>query len=64
MDIVIVREADSYQLLHGHLRLANILRTAGEAWVDVKGDCRVRIVRERSQYVVHRDGLQFLLHRQ
>ncbi|GIZ53128.1 hypothetical protein [Noviherbaspirillum aridicola] len=64
MDIVIVREGDGYRLLHGHLRLANILRTTGEAWVHVKGDCEVRIVRVRSQYVVHREGRPYPLHRQ
>jgi hypothetical protein len=64
MDIVIVREGDGYRLLHGHLRLANVLRTAGEAKVHVKGEGELRITRVRSEYLVDREGLQRPLHRQ
>lgn len=64
MDIVIVREGDGYRLLHGHLRLANVLRGAGEARVPVKGEGELRILRIRNEYVVDRDGCHTPLRRQ
>lgn len=64
MDIVIVREGKGYRLLHGHLRLANVLRTSGEARVHVKGEGELRILRVRSEYVVDLDGRLCPLHRQ
>jgi hypothetical protein len=51
-DIVIVREGEAYRLLHGHLRLANVLRANGEAWIEVSEGHRVRIVQARGGYLV------------
>jgi hypothetical protein len=51
-DIVIVREGGAYRLLHGHLRLANVLKANGEAWVEVPGGHRVRIVQAPNGYLV------------
>ncbi|HEY8606021.1 MAG TPA: hypothetical protein VIM12_02755 [Noviherbaspirillum sp.] len=63
MDIVIIKDGDGYRLLHGHLRLANILRTNGEAIVHVQGEGEVRVVRVRNEYMAGRDGKQKPLHR-
>lgn len=52
MDIVIVRDGDGYRLLHGQLRLANVLREAGNALVHVPGEGDLRVLRERSGYIV------------
>lgn len=51
-DIVIVREGGAYRLLHGHLRLANLLKAEGEAWVALSGDERVKIMRSPDGYLV------------
>jgi hypothetical protein len=58
MDIVIIREGDGYRLLHGHLRLANVLREAAAVNVHVHGEGEVQVVRVRSRYMVKRDGQQ------
>ena len=55
-DIVIVRDGDAYRLLHGHLRLANVLRESGEVCVDVQGEGHLKITRIRNQYLVGKDG--------
>lgn len=60
-DIVIIRDGDTYRLLHGHLRLANILRGAGEAWVTVPESDRVRITQGRQGYRVASGTQQFPL---
>jgi hypothetical protein len=51
-DIVIVRDGDGYRLLHGHLRLANILRASEEIQVDVRGEGTVKVAKTRNGYVV------------
>lgn len=51
-DIVIVCEGGAYRLLHGHLRLANLLKAEGEAWVALSGDERVKIMRSPNGYLV------------
>ena len=52
MDIVIVRDGEEYRLLHGHLRLANMLREARDVVVHVRGEGELRVGREHSHYVV------------
>lgn len=52
MDIVIVRDGEGYRLLHGQLRLANMLRDAGKAVVPVPGEGELSVLRERSGYIV------------
>ena len=61
-DIVIVREGDGYRLLHGHLRLANVMRTSDEVEVEVCGEGKVRIVKTRGGYVVGKDGQRLPLY--
>ena len=39
-------------MLHGHLRLANVLNANGEAWVEVAGGDRVRIIQALHGYLV------------
>lgn len=51
-DIVIVRDGDGYRLLHGHLRLANVLRAAEEIEVEVRGEGPVKVRKTGSGYVV------------
>ena len=60
-DIVIVYEAGAYRLVHGHLRLANVLKADGEAWVEVSGGERVRIVQAASGYLVANGAQQLPL---
>jgi hypothetical protein len=61
-DIVIVRDGDGYRLLHGHLRLANVMRTSDEIAVEVRGEGKVRIVKTHNGYVVGKDGQRLLLY--
>ncbi|RJG07642.1 hypothetical protein D3870_18025 [Noviherbaspirillum cavernae] len=54
MDIVIIRDGAGYRLLHGHLRLSNVLQSCGEAIVEVAGEGEVRILKTRVGYIVGR----------
>jgi hypothetical protein len=49
-DILIIREGDSYRVLHGYLRLVNELHLYGEVEVDVIGEGKIKIVRTRRGY--------------
>ena len=60
-DIVVVREGNSYRLVHGHLRLANTLKADGEAWVQLSGGDRVRIIQAADGYRVAGDVQQLPL---
>jgi hypothetical protein len=51
-DVVIVREEGAYRLLHGHLRLANLLREQPEVWIEMPGMEPVRVLRTARGYVV------------
>lgn len=62
-DIVIVRDGDAYRLLHGHLRLANVLRAADEIEVDVQGEGPVKVRKTRNGYVVGTDTRRLPLYR-
>ena len=62
-DIVIIREGDAYRLLHGHLRLANVLRTSEEIDIEVRGEGRVRIMKTTGGYLVGKDGQRLPLRR-
>ncbi|HZW22740.1 hypothetical protein [Noviherbaspirillum sp.] len=62
-DIVIVRDGDAYRLLHGHLRLANVLRAADEIEVEVRGEGMVKVRKTGNGYVVARDARRLPLYR-
>jgi len=62
-DIVIVRDGDAYRLLHGHLRLANVLRAADEIEVEVRGEGMVKVRKTGNGYVVARDARKLPLYR-
>lgn len=62
-DIVIVRDGDGYRLLHGHLRLANVLRASGEIEVEVRGEGIVKVKKTRNGYVVGSDARRLPLYR-
>ena len=62
-DIVIVRDGDGYRLLHGHLRLANVLRAAGEIEVEVRGEGTVTVTKTRHGYMVGSDTRRLPLYR-
>jgi hypothetical protein len=55
-DILIVRDGEAYRLLHGHLRLANVLRQVNAIEIDVRDEGRVRILKTRNGYVVEKDS--------
>ncbi|HYC41714.1 MAG TPA: hypothetical protein VEB70_01865 [Noviherbaspirillum sp.] len=62
-DIVIVRDGDAYRLLHGHLRLANVLRAADEVEVEVQGEGPVKVRKTSNGYVIGPDGRPVPLYR-
>ena len=62
-DIVIVRDGETYRLLHGHLRLFNILSRSDEVRVDVHGEGAVTVVRSRAGYLIGKDGQRIPLMR-
>ncbi len=45
--IVIVRDGEAYRLLHGHLRLANVLRGADKVLVEVRGEGKIVVMKTR-----------------
>lgn len=55
-DILIVREGNCYRLLHGHLRLANILLQSEEVAVAVQGEGLVTILKTRNGYMAGNEG--------
>jgi hypothetical protein len=57
-DIVIVKDSNGYRLLHGHLRLANMLRKSQEVIVEVKGEGCVSISKAGKGYLVGKDCVQ------
>ncbi len=62
-DIVIVRDGDGYRLLHGHLRLANVLRAADEIAVEVHGEGEIKVMKTRTGYFIGKDGQSLPLHK-
>ncbi|HJV87728.1 MAG TPA: hypothetical protein VJ698_19820 [Noviherbaspirillum sp.] len=54
--IVIVRDGEAYRLLHGHLRLANVLRGTGMARVEVKGEGQITVLKTRDGWCADRNG--------
>jgi hypothetical protein len=62
-DILIVRDGDAYRLLHGHLRLANVMRLMNTIEIDVRGEGRVHIMKTRDGYVVGKEGQRLPLRR-
>lgn len=55
-DILIIRDCNSYRVLHGHLHLANELSQHNEIVVDVKGEGKIKIVRTRQGYFAGPDN--------
>jgi hypothetical protein len=53
-DILIIRDADGYRLLHGHLRLADALRKCREVAVETKEDGIVTILKTAAGLFVSR----------
>jgi hypothetical protein len=51
-EIIIVRDGQGYRILYGHLRLAGVLSTAGEADLDVKGEGKVKVVKTPAGLIV------------
>lgn len=57
-DIVIIKDNKGYRLLHGHLRLTNLLRKSQEVIVEVKGEGCVSIRKTGKEYLVGKDCVQ------
>jgi hypothetical protein len=62
-DILIIREGDAYRLLHGHLRLANLMRLENAVEIDVRGEGRLRVMKTCDGYVVGKNGQRLPLRR-
>ena len=60
-DIWIVRDGDVYRLLHGHLHLAVELNKQGHAFVKIKDEGEVRVVRTPAGLAVECDSQRSLL---
>jgi hypothetical protein len=57
-DILIIRDGNTYRVLHGHLHLASQLSLHKEIEVDVRNEGRIRIVRTIGGYLAGREGRQ------
>lgn len=60
-EIVIVRDGETYRLLHGHLHLSNAMSQSNEVLVDVHGEGTVKVVRTAKGFRVHSNDLQLPL---
>lgn len=60
-DILIIRDSNSYRVLHGYLQLANKLSQHNEIVVDVKGEGKVKIIRTRQGFFAGQDNQQLPL---
>jgi hypothetical protein len=60
-DILIVRNADGYRLVHGHLHLANLLDKHTKVVIDVKGEGSVTVARTREGVLVNNGIERFQL---
>jgi hypothetical protein len=54
-DIWVVRDGDSYRLLHGHLHLAIEMAKQTDVYVDIKNEGMARIVKTSDGYAVEHD---------
>ena len=52
-EIVIVRDGETYRLLHGHLHLSSAMSQASEVLIGVHGEGTVKVVRTAKGYRVH-----------
>jgi hypothetical protein len=60
-DIVIVRHAEGFRLLHGHLRLANLLRVFKRVSIDVPGEGAITIAQTRDGLHVNKGQERYRL---
>jgi len=44
-EILLVRHDDGYHILHGHLRLINVMSQSDETYADASGEGKVRIIK-------------------
>lgn len=51
-DVLIVRAANGYRVLHGYLRLTSLLDLSNEAEVDASGEGKVKVVKTREGILV------------
>lgn len=49
-EILVVRNGESYRVLHGHLGLASVLRISNQAIVDSSGEEKVGVVKTTRAY--------------
>jgi hypothetical protein len=62
-NIVIIRDGNGYRLMHGHLRLANMLHATNEILLDIKGEGQIRVMKTRDGYQIGKDGQRLTLKR-
>ena len=60
-DIWVVRDGDSYCLLHGHLHLAIEMAKKIDVYVDIRNEGKARIVKTSDGYAVEHDCRRNLL---
>jgi hypothetical protein len=51
-DILLVRQRDGYRVLHGHLHLASVMSTKGEAMVEASGEGKVKVSKTAGGIVI------------
>jgi len=51
-EILLVRQSDGYRVLHGHLHLASVMSTSGEALVEASGEGKVRVTKTSDGIVI------------
>lgn len=51
-EILLVRQRDGYRVLHGHLHLASVLSTLGEAMVEASGEGKVKVSKTADGIVI------------
>ncbi|MDR3481140.1 MAG: hypothetical protein P4L91_10540 [Burkholderiaceae bacterium] len=51
-EILLVRQRDGYRVLHGHLHLASVMSTLGEAMVEASGEGKVKVSKTADGIVI------------
>ena len=60
-DILIIRDGEGYRVLFGHLRLTTVLSMSGEAFVDIKGEGKAKIIKTSKGWQVNKGSQQLPL---
>lgn len=60
-EILLVRDCDSYRVLHGYLHLANTMSLSNEALVNARGERKVKVTKTPGGILVGEENVRLPL---